>query len=451
MKSRRSFIKQSLAVTAGFAGLSQFLAVPGMASEKMMKPTEQKWLELPAGFNAKIISSWGEKMSDSLFVPGLSDGMAAFNLDRKVVLIRNHENSPSPTKYGPYGEDMALFNRVSKNDLFDYGFGKTPGLGGTSTLIFNEQAQVVEDQFLSLAGTNRNCAGGPTPWNSWISCEEDTTPKGPQSETRHGYNFEIPAANKKLISPIPIKDMGRFNHEAICVDPSTGIVYQTEDRSDSLIYRFIPKEKGKLHSGGTLQALAIKGQKSFDTRNWSEAQIKVGRALEVEWIALTNVDSDEDDLRLRGHADGAALFARGEGMWFGKNEVYFACTNGGLKKFGQVFKYVPGIKEGTNEEKNAPGKLILFAEPNNTDILKHCDNLTVAPWGDIIMVEDSKDAYVRGITPAGKIYTIGRNVGSDSELAGVCFSPSGKTLFVNVQQQGLTLAITGPWDQIRKD
>jgi hypothetical protein len=83
------------------------------------------------------------------------------------------------------------------------------------------------------------------------------------------------------------------------------------------------------------------------------------------------------------------------------------------------------------------------------DILKFCDNLTVSPWGDVILVEDSKDSYMRGITPAGKIYTIGRNVGSSSEMAGVCFSPSGKTLFVNIQEQGLTLAIVGPWAQLR--
>jgi secreted PhoX family phosphatase len=114
-----------------------------------------------------------------------------------------------------------------------------------------------------------------------------------------------------------------------------------------------------------------------------------------------------------------------------------------------VFKYVPGKDEGKANEKDLPGKLTLFAEPNNTDILKYCDNLTVAPWGDVILVEDSKDAYLRGITPAGKIYNIGRNIGSDSELAGPCFSPSGKTLFVNIQGDGLTLAITGPWEQLR--
>lgn len=450
MTTRRNFIKQSLAVSAGFAGLNQFLAIPSVAQNKNMTPVIETWLELPEGFNAKIISRWGDKMSDGFLVPGRADGMAAFNVAGKVVLIRNHENSPEPNKYGPYGEDMALFNKVNKRNLFDYGYGKTPSLGGTTTLVYNENNQVVEHQFLSLTGTNRNCAGGPTPWGSWITCEEDTSPKSETSETPHGYNFEIPATNKKLLEPVPLKAMGRFNHEAVCVDPSTGIVYQTEDAHDSLIYRFLPKEPGKLHQGGILQALVIRSSRSFDTRNWETSTVNVGDSFDVEWITLSDVDSDVDDLRLRGHGQGAALFARGEGMWYGNKEIFFACTNGGKKKSGQIFKYIPSGKEGQKEEGENPGKLTLFAEPNDMDILKFCDNLTVSPWGDVIIVEDSKDSYIRGITPAGKIYNIGRNIGSSSELAGVCFSPSGKTLFVNVQEQGLTLAIVGPWSQVRR-
>lgn len=449
MTTRRDFIKQSFAVSAGFAGLNLFLSVRGFAQPGAMKPVVDKWLELPEGFNAKIISRWGEKMSDGFLVPGLPDGMAAFNVGGKVVLVRNHENKPNPTKNGAFGEDLSLLAKAGKKDFFDYGSGKSPGLGGTSTIVFNEQTQTLEKQYLSLAGTFRNCAGGPTPWNSWITCEEDTTRKGGDVEVDHGYTFEVPASSQKLVSPVPLKGMGRFNHEAICVDPVTGIVYQTEDRGDSLIYRFIPKEPGKLHKGGTLQVLALKGKERFDTRNWEADQLKVGEAHDVEWITMADVDAPDDDLRMRGHALGAALFARGEGMWFGKNEVFFACTNGGSKKSGQVFRYVPGRNEGKVNERDSPGKLILFAEPNDTDILKFCDNLTVAPWGDVVLVEDSKDSYIRGITPAGKIYNIGRNIGSNSEMAGICFSPSGKTMFVNLQGDGLTMAITGPWEKLR--
>lgn len=451
MKSRRTFIKQSFAVSAGFIGLSQYLTHCTPATRKELTQINE-WLQLPEGFQAKIISKWGDSMDDGLLVPARPDGMAAFGLDGKVVIIRNHENSPEPRKYGPFGEDSSLFSKMDRSRFFDYGFGNNPSLGGTTTLVYDENTEKVEKQFLSLAGTNRNCAGGPTPWNSWITCEEDVTPAGENAEEFHGYNFEIPADGTGLIDPRPIKAMGRFNHEAVAVDPDTGIVYQTEDRSDGLIYRYIPTEPGNLHAGGVLQALVVKGQPKYDTRNFESTDLNIGQTLEVEWVTLDNVASEEaDDLRHRGYEAGAAVFARGEGMWYGNGEIYFACTNGGINRSGQVFKYVPGQNESTSGESADPGKLTLFAEPNDTEILKYCDNLTVAPWGDVILVEDSSDAYIRGITPEGKIYDIGKNIGSDSELAGVCFSPSGKTLFVNIQEQGLTFAITGPWDDLKKD
>ncbi|MBK6264856.1 DUF839 domain-containing protein [Marivirga sp. S37H4] len=447
--SRRDFLKQASLVSLGFIGLNQYLSRTSLA-KSIDYVVAKSWLELPQGFTASIISEWGQKMSDGFLVPGRPDGMATFNLNGKVAIIRNHENNPSPFGFSAFGKNNELLNKVSKSDLFDFGYGKTPGLGGTTTLIFNENTQKVEQQYLSLAGTYRNCDGGSTPWNSWISCEEDTTPQGKYSEVSHGYNFEVPVAHKGLVAPVPLKAMGRFNHEAVCVDPSSGIVFQTEDQHDGLIYRFIPNEKEKLHKGGTLQALAIKCHKQFDTRNWKSQDLKVNQELEVEWITLSRVDSQEDDLRKRGKMNGAAVFARGEGMWYGNNEVYFACTNGGKSQSGQVFKYVPSSKEGLEREKLDPGKLILFAEPNDSRILKSCDNLTVSPWGDVILVEDRKNAHIRGIRPDGQIYNIGRNIGSNSELAGICFSPSGKTMFVNVQEQGLTFAITGPWERLRK-
>ncbi len=447
-ESRRKFLVQAGLVSSGFIGLGYYLSQRTVAKGVELvggKP----WLELPPGFEASIISEWGQKMSDGLLVPGRADGMATFDLDGKVIIIRNHENSPDPVENSPFGKNNELLSQVSKRNLYDFGFGKSPGLGGTTTLVFDEVNQKVENQYLSLAGTYRNCAGGPTPWNSWISCEEDTTPAGSSSEVAHGYNFEVPINHKGLINPVPLKAMGRFNHEAVCVDPASGIVFQTEDRGDGLIYRFVPNQKGDLHKGGILQALAIKGIEAFDTRNWDEQLFKVNQELEVHWITLKEGDSVADDLRYRGHELGAATFSRGEGMWYGNEEIYFACTDGGKKRAGQVFKYIPSPFEGKEKEMGQPGKLILFAEPNDTEILKSCDNLTVSPWGDVILVEDRKDAHIRGIRPDGQIYTIGRNIGSSSELTGICFSPSGKTMFVNIQEQGLTFAINGPWENLR--
>lgn len=113
----------------------------------------------------------------------------------------------------------------------------------------------------------------------------------------------------------------------------------------------------------------------------------------------------------------------------------------------RFWSYVPSPNEGTAQEANTPGKLKLFLEPNDSALLQNADNLTVAPWGDIIICEDAAgDASLVGVTPAGEIYEFARNVGTKSELAGACFSPDGSTLFVNMQTDGLTLAITGPWN-----
>src|SRR5690606_6159392 len=293
-------------------------------------------------------------------------------------------------------------------------------------------------QFMSLAGTIRNCAGGVTPWNSWLTCEESTVKTGAydgRAEKDHGYVFEVPATDKiNLADPIPLKAMGRFNHEAVAVDPSTGIVYLTEDRGDGIFYRYIPHTPKKLIKGGKLQALVVLGEKSRDTRNWKDQEgpeFPLMTPKDVTWIDIENVESPEDDLRIQGFDKGAAVFARGEGIWFGDRELYFACTNGGKIGAGQVFRYTPSKSEGTPGEVENPGKLELFAEPNDREILKNCDNLAIAPWGDVVLCEDHKNPFLVGITPNGEYYKLAENVGYESELAGGVFSVSGKTYFVN--------------------
>jgi hypothetical protein len=320
-------------------------------------------------------------------------------------------------------------------------------MGGTTTVVYDTRTQTVERQYLSLTGTIRNCAGGPTPWNSWISCEETVERASEMLTVDHGYNFEVPAAAEMgTVEPVPLVHMGRFNHEAVAVDPASGIVYQTEDRHDGLIYRYIPDVPGDLAQGGRLQALVLQGRSSLDTRNWEQQTVQPGVPMAVTWIDLEDIQAPEDDLRLRGFDAGAARFARGEGMWYGESAVFFACTNGGRAKKGQIWRYVPSADEGTRAEANAPGTLELFVEPNDGAIIDNADNLTVAPWGDLIVCEDgSGDQFLVGVTPAGDIYKFARNAMNDSELAGATFAPDGSTLFVNIQHAGLTLAITGPW------
>lgn len=452
MKStRRHFLKMMGAVSLGFSGLQNFAQTSkaSLLAEGYGKLENQGILKLPKGFSFKIIAQKGATMHDGLLLPGRGDGMGAFEgKNGRVILVRNHENSPGYLVDSPFGYSNQCLDKVNQERVYDWGYGKYPHLGGTTTSIYNEKTQKVEKVFMSLAGTARNCAGGVTPWGSWLTCEEYVHSKDATHAQNHGYVFEVPATEKmQLKYPVPLRAMGRFNHEAVAVDPRTGIVYLTEDRHDGLFYRFIPKVKGQLHKRGKLQALAFVWKTGMDTRNWKEETLKQGVKYAVEWIDLENVDTDADDLRIRGHAKGAAVFARGEGIWFGSKELYFACTNGGRIKTGQIFKYIPSEYEGTSKEKQEKyyPRVELYAEPNDTRVLRYCDNLTVAPWGDVVFCEDGIQPRIFGISPKGKFYQIAENIGYQSEFAGVCFSPSGKTLFVNIQVPGLTLAITGNW------
>ena len=454
MQSRRAFLRTSGFIGIGFIGLKLYACGSNGPVGEISKnvptdygpllPDPEGLLDLPEGFSYKIISKQGDAMDDGLLVPGKQDGMAAFSAgDGRVIIVRNHEIVASDKALGPFGVDNVNLNAIPKSDFYEYGSGEFPGLGGTTTLVFNEKTMEVEREFLSLAGTYRNCAGGAMPWGSWVTCEEDVTKAGDFEgtvEKDHGYIFEVPATSEPMrAAPKPIKEAGRFNHEAVAYDPIGGILYMTEDRGDGLLYRFIPNKKDNLHSGGKLQALAIKNGPKFDTRNWPDSlgpDIQQHIPMALEWIDLEDVESPQDNLRIQGHEKGAAIFARGEGMWYDEGVIYFACTNGGDLMKGQVFKLTPD-EDG--------GQLELFIEPNDVDIMKYCDNLTVAPWGDVMLCEDDTDAYLRGVTPDGQIFTFGHSTKHESEFTGICFSPSGKTMFVNIQHAGLTLAITGPW------
>jgi secreted PhoX family phosphatase len=338
-----------------------------------------------------------------------------------------------------------------REKIFDAGEGVTPGNGGTTTTIFNQSSGKTERQYLSLVGTEWNCAGGATPWGSWLSCEESFRNPGYQGayrrEKAHGFVFEVPSRATGLVAPQPIKAMGHFEHEAAAVHVTSGVVFMTEDRNDSLFYRFIPHQPGKLLAGGRLQALAIGDGPSVNTSNWhGKTTVKLNEEIPVRWIDLDNVDSERNDLRLRGAAKGATTFTRGEGLCVAGDDFFITATTGGPASLGQIFRYRAGAFEATDKESNAPGSLALIAESNEDSLLRNADNLTMAPSGDLMVCEDTAShCGIVGIGPDGIQYAIADNPYSDSELAGICFSPDGETLFVNIQYPGMTLAITGPW------
>ena len=394
-------------------------------------PDPAGMLDLPRGFSYRLLSRLGNAMTDGCTVPDKADGMGCFSLgNNEIVLIRNHELVPADDAGGVLAK----------------GFGTRDGAivpGGTTSIVLDATTLDVKREFRSLAGTIRNCSGGITPWGSWLTCEE--APTGPGQRfgeglaENHGWVFEVPANATGLIDAVPLKAMGRFNHEAACVDPRTGIVYLSEDRDDSVLYRFVPTTPGRLGDGGLLQAMVVEGLS--DTRNWTSADMAVGFRHTVRWIDCDDVESPNDDLRSRAAAKGAALVARGEGIHTGTDEIFVCSTNGGQRKLGQILRLVPG----TGGE---PDQIELFFESQSKDQFNYGDNLTVGPNGHLIVCEDQYtevvDNHLRGITPDGRAYTLGR-LRMQTELAGGCFSPDGKWFFVNAYSPTRTLAITGPW------
>lgn len=437
--NRRAF-NRNLAATA-FGGLAAMLGGCTGAAMKTaaapqrpvgpLVPDPAGILDLPQGWSYTVISRMGDAMDDGHVVADKADGMGCFAIaPGKVALVRNHELGATDGARGPFADRTV-------ERTFDRWQGGRALPGGTSTLVYDLKSGRVEAQYASLAGTIRNCAGGVTPWGTWLSCEENVSRAGKGLSQDHGWVFEVPATARGLADPVPLKGLGRFNHEAAAVDPRTGAVYLTEDRVDGLLYRFMPSRPGDLRAPGKLQALGLASGLA-DTRNKAAVSVARGEPLKVRWIDLDGTDSANDDLRQRGHAAGAALFARGEGIHFGLDatgagEFYFVCTSGGASGLGQVFRYRPQDET-----------LDLFYESTDPAAFNFGDNLTIAPNGHLIVCEDQytaiTDNHLRGITPDGTAYALAR-CRRQTELAGACFAPDGSTLFVNLFSPAMTLAI----------
>ena len=489
---RRAFLVRSAAVTGG--GMASAAALERLASRAALaaplrqgrsaygqprRKADQRGrfiLALPAGFSYVTFGDIGSTMSDGNVTPLALDGMAAFRGPRGTVrLIRNHEDR-NPAGSGSVGGAAAA--------KYDPSAG-----GGTSTLDYDPRRRRLVRDFISLNGSAINCAGGfGLGRRSWLTGEE--TVGGPAHSNaalkfsrRHGYLFEVPrnrdAGELRLIEPL--RAMGRFSHEAAATDHRTGIVYETEDPGSGRgagFYRFLPRNPKRLRAGGRLQMLAIKGRPTYDAR---EGQRR-GKALPVKWVDIDEPDpeyADDDDPRgtfQQGRRAGGALFNRLEGCWYDDGSVFFVSTSGGEIKngdvnpdgyregYGQVWEYRPRGRSG--------GQLILHYESPGGEALDSPDNLTVTPRGGLVVCEDDASTAIVdtdprvpglehvnrliGITPRGAAFIFGVNTYSGSELAGVCFSPDGDTMFVNLygasegtpdehRDKGMTCAITGPW------
>lgn len=395
-------------------------------------------LALPEGFRYKSFGWTGDIMSDGAPTPGSHDGMAVAGVKGNVVtMIRNHERGVGKP-----------FSSIA----YDPNLG-----GGTTNLTFDTYRGEWGQSYASLSGTAVNCAGGPTPWGSWLTCEENTdgpetlapgVPVPPGAKT-HGWIFEVPAFGRATAQPLT--DMGRFKHEAVAVDPTTGICYQTEDQGASGFYRFIPNEYGKLQNGGKLQMLAVAGAPNTNLSTgypndtvWSVTWVDIDNPHQAHEPGTTNGKG----VYAQGWARGGARLTRGEGCWYDSGFIYFVSTSGGTAGQGQIFEYDPRSE-----------KLRLVFESPNANVLNAPDNIAVSPRGGIILCEDGSrpKQLLHGLTRDGQIFPFAENnivlngerngiTGNfaNREWAGANFY--NQWLFVNIQTPGITFAITGPWD-----
>ena len=461
---RRTLLRRGLTAGGGLAALGPLHALgadvaygkPPRRAPGYGTLVNRGDLWLPEDFEYAVIQRQGELMDDGNIVPGIFDGMAAYKGKKgTIVLIRNHENRRQAGEIPVVVPDELL-----------YDLDPTYNAGNTKIVLDAHGPKGtfrVRETFAVLGGTDTNCAGGTTPWASWVTCEEVVNRSA--TGLKHGYVFEIPSGTDGPVKAEPILGAGRFVHEAALF--FGGALYQTEDRTKSAanpagsaFYRYVPNppygaSNLLARTTGVLQALKLRDEPLAD--------MDVGRVpltpYPVEWVTIdnpdhddaTDIDSSPNATRNQARAKGAAAFNRAEGMWVGGKRVYFDVTNGGAAGQGQVWEYDPEQKTVT----------LIFESPGST-VLQSPDNVVIVPkTGHIVLQEDgSGEQFLRGVTPQGKIYDFAKTAANETEFCGGCFDPQGQILFVN--QQGdrgnlpagpldggaVTYAIWGPWKSV---
>jgi uncharacterized protein len=404
-------------------------------------------LSLPEGFSYKIISHAGETLLDSGEPsPSDPDGAAVFERRDGWAMVQNHEISGDETFVVPPLEGLT----------FDPG-----ARGGTTTIVMDKDGNRLSE-YVSIAGTHTNCAGGRTPWNTWLTCEETEARKGGALQQDHGWVFEVdafdPAANQ---DPVPLKFLGRYAHEAVAMDPADGTIYLTEDANGphGLYYRWTPPAgfepgKGALRelalseggdTAGSLQAmLCTKANRKI--ADLSEAT-QVGTTYKVTWVDVPDPLATTTSVRSQ-FAPGEVTGSRKlEGAYWSDHGPYFVASfarasDGSTNEHdGQVWFYDKG-----NQTVTLKSIFGVNPDPDADTDYDGPDNIALDPNGGLILAEDGEGIqHLVGVTTAGKSFALARNDVSGSEFAGPTFTEDGEVLFACIQGDGYTFAITGPW------
>ncbi|MGQ1840184.1 alkaline phosphatase PhoX [Kocuria turfanensis] len=459
--SRRGFLGAGAGAAAlGFAfvgagSLAPF-ARPANAATRhavgygTLVPDPKGVLALPEGFSYKLLARSGQTPTDDGTHPSDPDGMGVFEgPDGGSVIVCNHENSGFEPHPVPAVEGLT------------YDPGAT---GGTSTIVVDAEGNRVA-QYTSVAGTDNNCAGGISPWDTWLTCEETESRAGDSGNTLdHGYVFEVDPTSREANlgkSAVPLKFLGRYSHEAVAIDRATTQIYLTEDASNpnGLYLRWTPPagfvpgkdalrtlaEAPGGNTAGRLQAMKC-FHGSTHIRDLSEAT-RIGTRYKVEWIDVEDRDARTTSVRKQFTDEQITRSRKLEGQWWADGGAYFVSSfartsDGSVNAHdGQVWLYDPAAEAIT--------LTTIFGVNPDAEQEGHCDgpdNITVAPQGGLILAEDGAGvSHLVGVTDQGKSYPLARNEYNDSEFCGPAFSQDGKWLFANIQSPGFTLAITGPW------